>query len=215
MATDTKTEAKPSLTVEEEMEMIRTAPIMDVAAYFGDDLDLAVQMRVDSAVEDTYYKISARIGPIATDIYKKWAAELEKTEMEVVARPVEPHGNLYGFASVTIGGVTMHDFKIVADKDDQLFVGMPSKPDKTSKTGYRNTVSIDKNFREEFSKVVLSAHYDAVEKFMERAEKYRSKPEKPERIADQIEKAENEVTKANAAHETPDKKKVKATRDDR
>ena len=62
-----------------------------------------------------------------------------KDEMDISVRLIVPQGNLYGFASVTIGGVTVDDFKIVENKDGELFVGMPSKPDKTSKTGYRNT----------------------------------------------------------------------------
>jgi DNA-binding cell septation regulator SpoVG len=186
----------------EYMNKLRNAPITELADYIGIDIDLAVQLRVDKAVEDTYDKIAARRGVIAQDIYNKWAAELGQDgqpPMEVTARPIEPQGNLYGFASVKIGGIKIEDFKILADKDKKLFVGMPSKPDKTSNTGYRNTVFVDKDFKDDFNKTVLSAHYDAVGVLMERADKMRSTPDAPERMADQVAKAKQEADKHNAA----------------
>jgi DNA-binding cell septation regulator SpoVG len=125
--------------------------------------------------------------------------------MEVTARPIEPQGNLYGFASVKIGGIKIDDFKILADKDKKLFVGMPSKPDKTSNTGYRSTVFVDKDYKDDFNKAVLSAHYDAVEVLMERADKMRSAPAAQERMADQVAKAKKEADKHNAALPPKDK----------
>jgi len=133
--------------------------------------------------------------------------------MEITARPVEPQGNLYGFASVKIGGIKIDDFKILADKDGKLFVGMPSKPDKTSNTGYRSTVHVDKDMRDDFNKAVLSAHYDAVEVLMERAEKMRSATDAPPRMADQIAKAAKEAEKHNAA--LPPKENGEKKRGDR
>ena len=198
MANSTQAGEKKSLSVDEEIEMMRKAPIQELADYLHIDLDLAVQLRVDQAVSDTYDKIAEKRGPIAQDLYSKWASEQWNGDMEITARPIEPKGNLYGFASVKIGGVTVDDFKIAADRDGILFVGMPSKPDKSSKSGYRNTVHIDKDFREDFSKAVLTAHYDAVERLMERAEKMRAAPDKPERMGDQMAKAEKEVERHNA-----------------
>jgi len=162
MAINPEKMATKALTIEEELELIKTAPIMEAAAYLGVDLDLAVQMRVDRAVEDTYDKIAAKREPIVKDLYNKWATEQRQAPMEIIARPIEPKGNLYGFASIKIGGIRIDDFKIVANRDGFLFVGMPSKPDKTSKSGYRNTVYIDTEYRENFSKAVLSAHRDSV-----------------------------------------------------
>jgi len=133
-------------------------------------------------------------------------------KMEITARPVEPQGNLYGFASVKIGGIKIDDFKILADKDGKLFVGMPSKPDKTSNTGYRSTVHVDKDMRDDFNKAVLSAHYDAVEVLMERAEKMRSAPA-ASRMADQMAKAAKEAEKHNAA--LPPKENGEKKRGDR
>ena len=207
MANETSTAAKPRLTDAEEMEMIRSAPIMEVAEYLHIGLDLAVQLRVDTAVTDTYEKVAEKQGVIARDIYDRWAAELGigdgigQPQIQVTARPIEPQGNLYGFASVTVGGVRIDDFKIVADKDGKLFVGMPSKPDKSSKTGYRNTVLIDKDFRDEFSEAVLRAHYDAVEQEMARAEKMRpaAAADAPPRMAAQVARAAQQAEQHNAA----------------
>jgi len=117
--------------------------------------------------------------------------------MAVTARPVEPRKNLYGFASVTIGGITIDDFKIAADRDGILFVGMPSKRDETSRNGYRNTVRIAPEIRDEFSAIVLSAHHNAVEALMEKAEK--------NRIADQMEQAGKEAKTHNAGKPAKEK----------
>jgi DNA-binding cell septation regulator SpoVG len=185
----------------EFMDKLKNAPIAELAAYMRVDIDMAVQLRIDQAVSDTYDKIAARQGVIAQDIYKQWAAELGQDgqpPMEITARPIEPQGNLYGFASIKIGGIKIDDFKILADKDKKLFVGMPSKPDKTSNTGYRNTVFVDKDYKDDFNKAVLSAHYDAVEALMERADKMRT-ASAPERMADQVANAKKEADKHNAA----------------
>jgi DNA-binding cell septation regulator SpoVG len=159
----------------EYRQYLMDAPIADFAKFAGIDIDEAVKRRVAAAVEAAPPKL------------------------EVTARPIEPKGNLYGFASVKIGGVTIDDFKIVADKDGFLFVGMPSKPDKGSKTGYRNTVHIDKDMRDDFSETILHAHHEAVGLLMERAEKIRSEPEAPPRMAEQVEKAAKEAAAHNAA----------------
>ena len=185
------------LSLEEEQEFMWTAPIAEVAKYLGVDLDLAVQLRVDEAVSRTYDKIAARQGVIAEDMYNKWALEFEQPAFEVTVRPIEPQGNLYGFASVTIGGIRIDDFKIIASKDGDLFVGMPSKADKTSKTGYRNTVFVDKDLREEFSDAVLGEYHAAVEQARSRATNTKAAPDKP-RMADQMAKANKEAERHNA-----------------
>jgi len=211
MAIDPKSNAALEVSDNAEyFDKLKNAPIAEFAEYAGVGLDLAVQLRIDEAVSETYDKIAARRGVIAQDMYSKWAAELGQGQpaMEVTARPIQPQGNLYGFASVKIGGVKIDDFKIVADKDGRLFVGMPSKPDKTSSTGYRNTVFVDKDFRDDFNKAVLSKHYEAVEQAMERAEKM-----KPQRMADQVKNAQDKADKHNAA--LPAKEKGDKKRGDR
>ena len=173
------------------MQYLKDEPIAEFAKYAGIALDEAVNRRVAAAVAD------AAMPP----------------KMEITARPIEQQGNLYGFASVKIGGIRIDDFKIVADKDKKLFVGMPSKPDKSSNTGYRNTVFVDKDFKDDFNKAVLKAHYDAVEILMDKAEKIRPAPDKPERIAEQVVKAKKEAEKHNA--DLPKKESKAKTRKDR
>jgi DNA-binding cell septation regulator SpoVG len=112
--------------------------------------------------------------------------------MEVTARPVEPVGSLRGFASVTVGGIKINDFKIVQNKDGNLFVGMPSKPDKSSDTGYRHTVTVDKELKDEFSALVIGAYQKAVEQNKTRV------ADKPERMEVQKAKAKEEADKHNA-----------------
>jgi DNA-binding cell septation regulator SpoVG len=158
------------------MNIVKTAPIMELVEFTGVSLDEAVQMRVNALLETAPPK------------------------MDITVRPIEPQGNLYGFASVTVGGIRIDDFKIVQNKDGALFVGMPSKPDKNSTTGYRNTVFVDKDMREGFTEAVVGAYHVAVEHAQDHAAKLKATPEKqPERIADQVAKAQKQADKANAA----------------
>jgi len=214
MAKKESTETKPKLSVEEELDMIKNAPIEEVAKYFGGDLNLAVQLRVDSAVEDTYDKIAGRRGVIAEDLYKEWSAEAAQNGMEINVRLIEPRDNLYGFASITVGGIKVDDFKIVTNKEGELFVGMPSKKDSTSKTGYRNTVSVDKDTRADFNAAVIEKYHEAVEKAQTRAANLKPVPDKrPERIADQVANAKKQADKHNA--QLPPKEKAAKTQSGR
>jgi len=113
-------------------------------------------------------------------------------KMDVTVRPIEPKGNLLGFASVTFNdSFVVHDFKVL-QSDKGLFVGMPSKPDKTSKTGYRDTaLPITKEFRAELTGAVVTAYHAEVEKLQARAAAIAS-PEKSsikERLAEGAELA--------------------------
>ena len=199
MANKQKQETAKKLTAEEELQFIKTAPITKVAAYFGGDIDLAVKLRVDEAVDETYRKLGKT-----------------RSDLEVTVRPIEPQGNLYGFASVTIGSIRIDDFKIVENKNGELFVGMPSKPDKTSTTGYRNTVFVAKEYQYDFNAAVIGAYHEAVEQVQNRAASLRKAPrEDPIRIAAQMYKASKEAEKHNATHTTPATKRSRATHDDR
>ena len=123
--------------------------------------------------------------------------------IEVTARPIEPKGNLFGFASIKIGGMTVNDFKIVESKDGDLFVGMPSKPDKTSNTGYRNTAYIAPEYKAAFNETVIGAYHSAVEKLKARA------AEKPTPIKEQLDKAGEKAAEHNAGLIPKDKGKNK------
>ena len=191
MAIDPHSDAALEVTDQAEyMRLLKDAPIAEFAKYMGGDLDIAVQLRIDQAVSDTYDKIAARQGVIAEDIYSKWAAEQGQAAMDISVRPITPQGNLYGFASVTVGGIRIDDFKIVENKDGELFVGMPSKPDKSSNTGYRNTVYVDKEYKDDFTAAVIGKYNVAVQAH--------NREGKPERMADQMAKAQKEADKHNA-----------------
>jgi len=52
-------------------------------------------------------------------------------KLDVTVRPIEPMGNLLAFASLKINDCfVIDDFKVL-QSDKGLFVGMPSKPDKS------------------------------------------------------------------------------------
>jgi len=86
-------------------------------------------------------------------------------KLDVTARLIEPKGNLVGFASLKINdSFVINDSKIL-QSDKGNFVGMPSKPDRNSKIGYRDTARpITKEFRAELIKAVTAAYHAEVEK---------------------------------------------------
>ena len=125
-------------------------------------------------------------------------------KLDVTARPIEPKGNLVGFASLKINdSFVIDDFKILQN-DKGIFVGMPSKPDRNSKTGYRDTAwPITKEFRGELTEAVTSAYHAEVEKLQTRAAAVRSE-EKPS-IQKQLAQGSKQAAKDNAARPTPEK----------
>jgi len=130
-------------------------------------------------------------------------------KLDVTVRPINPMGNLVAFASLKINDCfVIDDFKVL-QSDKGLFVGMPSKPDKTSKTGYRDTARpITKEFRAELTGAVVTAYHAEVEKLQARAAAI-PPPEKQsmkERLADGAAQA----AKDNAAHPAPAKGKAKS-----
>lgn len=129
-------------------------------------------------------------------------AVAEATAPQVTVRPIEPQGKLIGFASVNFGGV-------VVDGKNGVFLGAPSKPDPTSRTGYRSTVRInDRATQERLNAAGAQAYHSAVEKLIARAEAVRPTP-----IKEQMAQAAREAGKENAARTAPAKKKE--ARDDR
>ena len=153
----------------EERHYLFDAPISELAEYAGVSVDEAADMRVKAVLETTPPK------------------------MEITVRPVEPQGNLYGFARITVGGITINDFKIVENKDGELFVGMPSRPD--GKGGYRSMAYVDKDIREEFNAAVIEEYHTAVERVQARAAALKDKP----RMTEQMEKAGKQAAEHNAS----------------
>jgi len=124
--------------------------------------------------------------------------------IEVTARPIEPKGNLMGFANVKMGGVTIKDFKIVTNNDGELFVSMPSKADAKVPNGFRNTVFVDKEIMGAFNEAVIGAYADAVQKLKDRAAVIGGEKQPP--MAKQVAEAAKAAAEHNAAKPPPVKK---------
>lgn len=174
----------PEQIAAEERRWLFDAPIAELAEVKGVTVDEAVKLRTDAILQEAAVPI------------------------EVTVRPIEPQGKLIGFASVNYGGVVIDDFKVVDGKNG-IFLGAPSKPDPTSRTGYRSTVRInDRATQERLNAAGAQAYHSAVEKLIARAEAVRPTP-----IKEQIAQAAREAGKENAARTAPAKKKE--ARDDR
>ena len=104
----------------------------------------------------------------------------------------------------------VEDFKILQN-DKGLFVGMPSKPDKSSKYGYRDTAKpITAEFRKELHGAILEAYQQEVEKLQARAAAIRqTPPSEKESIKGQLEAGAKKAAKEKAAR-APKEKPAKA-----
>jgi len=139
----------PQQIAAEERRWLFDAPIAELAEVKGVTVDEAVKLRTDAILQEAAVPI------------------------EVTVRPIEPQGKLIGFASVNYGGVVIDDFKVVDGKNG-IFLGAPSKPDPTSRTGYRSTVRInDRATQERLNAAGAQAYHSAVEKLIARAEAVR------------------------------------------
>ena len=168
----------------EMRRLIFEAPIQELADAQGISIDEAVQLRVEKNLE---------------------AAEVP---IEVTVRPIEPQGKLIGFASVNIGGIVIDDFKVVNGKNG-IFLGEPSKPDPTTRTGYRSTARVmNRALQERLDSLTVEAYRQAVERLVARAEAVRPAP-----IREQMANAAKEAAKENSTR--PAQAKGKEARDDR
>ncbi len=168
---------------EDFRRLLFEAPIAELAENQDISIDEAVRLRVEQAVA-------------------------EATTPQVTVRPIEPQGKLIGFASVNIGGVVVDDFKVVDGKNG-VFLGAPSKPDPTSRTGYRTTARVtNRDLQAQLDRAAAQGYNQAVEKLLARAEAVR-----PASIREQMAQAAKEAGKENAARPAP--AKGKEARDDR
>lgn len=185
----TQTAAAPAPAVDEAAlaeinRLLFDAPIGELAESQGISIDEAVKLRVEKSIE-------ASLPPI-----------------EVSVRPIEPQGKLLGFASVSIGGMVVDDFKVIDGKNG-VFLGTPSKADPNTRSGYRSTARVmDRGLQERLDALTTDAYGRAVEKLVARAEAVRPTP-----IREQLAQAAKEAEKHNAARPAPDK--GKEARDDR
>lgn len=142
------------------------------------------------------------------------AQETEKPvplKLDVTARAIDPIKNLVGFATVRFNDCfVVEDFKILTGPKG-LYVGMPSKPDKSSPSGYRETSKpITADFRKQLHGAILGAYEQAVEKLQARAAAVQQTPP-PEKqsIKEQLETGAKQAAKENAAR-PPKEKSAKA-----
>lgn len=172
-----------------EAYLLFEAPIAELAGALKVDIDEAVRLRVEAALGAAPMKV------------------------EVNVRPIEPMGKMIGIASVNFGGgLVVDDFKVF-NGEKGLFVGAPSKPDNSTRSGYRRTARIiDDKLQEALDSAAYDSYNAEVAKLQARAAAVRSTPDKP-RIKEQLEKAGQEAARDNAARPAP--AKDKAARDDR
>lgn len=130
------------------------------------------------------------------------AKEAPPMKLDVSVRAIQPMGNLMGFATVKFNDCfVVEDFKIL-QTDKGLYVGMPSKPDKTSRTGYRDTAKpVTGDFRRQLQGAVLEA-YSAE---LGRLRAVAAAQEQPS-IKSQLEAGAKEAARENAAR-SPKKEK--------
>lgn len=133
---------------------------------------------------------------------KTTAPEAAPLKLDVSVRAIQPMGNLMGFANVKFNDCfVVEDFKIL-QTEKGLYVGMPSKPDKGSKTGYRDTA---KPITGEFRKQLQGAILEAYSTELGRLRAVAAAQEQPS-IKSQLETGAKEAAKQNAAR-TPKKEK--------
>lgn len=173
--------AAPEAPVVDEASELRRllleAPIAELAENQGITIDEAVALRVEQAIATA------------------------PRPVEVTVRPIEPQGKLIGFASVNFGGVVVDDFKVVNGKNG-VFLSAPSKPDSTTRSGYRSTARVtDRSLQEQLDAKATEGFTVAVEKLIARAEAVRPVP-----IKEQMAKAAETAARENAGRAAPEKR---------
>lgn len=133
-------------------------------------------------------------------------------DVEVNVRPIEPRGSLIGMADVKIGGLTVEGFKVFNGKDG-LFVGPPSVPDNSSRSGFRRTAWISEELQPVINSKALDGYNAAVEKLVARAAAAQTMTVKPS-IRDQLKEGAEMAAKDNAARPAPEKT-IRTGKDDR
>lgn len=105
------------------------------------------------------------------------------------------------------------DFKVL-QSEKGLFVGMPSKPDRNSATGYRDTAKpITAEFRATLTGAVVAAYHAAIEKLQNRAAVEAPAAEKPS-IKEQLEAGAKQAAEETSEQTAPAKRK-KAAKEER
>lgn len=123
-------------------------------------------------------------------------------KLDVTARLIEPKGSLVGPANLKLNDCFMTNSLEILQNDGGIFVGMPSKPGKTSKTGYQDTSHpITKEFRARLIEVVTAVCHAELGKLQIRTAAIVS-PEK-QSIPEQFTEGPKQAAQKNAARPAP------------
>ena len=175
---ETNKNTDAALKISEQVEyyrLLKEAPIEEFAQKTGISIDEAVSRRIEEVIKSVPPKL------------------------DVIVRPIEPKGNLLGFASVKFyDGIIVDDFKVLRGEKG-LFVGMPSKTDTFSKTGYKDVARIvNAEFRVTLTKEIITEYYAAVERLQVLAAAVKDR----QSIKQQIENGKVLVAKENVTKST-------------
>jgi len=79
--------------------------------------------------------------------------------IEVVAiKPLSSSGNLRGFASIRMGGVTIHDCRVIQQPGQRAWVSMPQREyTKDGQKKYTAVVELSDGLKQQVSAAVLTA----------------------------------------------------------
>ena len=141
------------------------------------------------------------------------AEQTATMKLDVSARLIDPMKNLVGFATVKFNDCfVVEDFKIL-NGEKGLYVGMPSKPDRSSQGGYRETAKpITGDFRKQLHGAILDAYQQAVEKLQARVTAVqKAPPPEKQSIKEQLAAGKEQAAKDNAAR--PPKAKPAKSKD--
>ena len=85
-------------------------------------------------------------------------------KLDVAVRLIEPRDNLLGFANIIFNNAFVVEDISIVQGEKGIFAGMPSKPDPSKPSGYRQTARPIGEFRGQLNGAVAEAYYAQVEK---------------------------------------------------
>jgi len=131
-------------------------------------------------------------------------------KLDVSVRLIEPIKNTLAYANVTINNSLVVDGFSVVQGQNGLFVGMPSRPDESTKSGFREMAKpITADFRKELTDAVLGAYSAEITKLQERLNAHSSVEHKPS-LAQSLADGKAKAAEHNAKISTPKKEQAVA-----
>ena len=116
----------------------------------------------------------------ANNATTKAAVEAMPLNLDVSVRLVEPKNNLLGFASVVLNNSIVIDDISIVRSDKGIYAGMPSKPDPTKPSGYKQTVRPFGEFRTQLHAEVAKAYHAQVDRVKAQAAAHGEYSQTPE-----------------------------------